>query len=521
MEYSACYYALGFLCCIFTTSFVIVCKVLNGYWTRRGVYTLHPKLFFGNTAEVILQRKSFGEHIKDFYNTIKQKGYRYGGYYFLMRPTFVAVDLDLIKTIFIKDFEHFTDHPSYVNEEKDPLSAHLFSQKGEKWKKLRAKITPAFTSGNLKMMFETLLKCCQELEIMMKKKVESKEVIDMKDVISKLSLDVIGSCAFGLDCNSLKSFNNDLQKYGSRFFHDQSIKGSIIHLISIVCPDFFHYINVNIHDKEMTKFFTTLVEDVVQYREENGIVRKDIMHLLLQLKNNGEIRENDAEGATNVVAGDMNTLETLTLRELMAQCFVFFVAGFETTSFATTCCMYELSVNESFQDKVREEMNRVLHETDGKITYEILTKMKFLEKCIYETLRKYPPVAVQTRVCTKQYKVPNSDVILNKGMPVIIPTLGIHMDPDYYPNPELFDPERFSVENKSSLPPCAWIPFSGGPRTCVAFRFGLLQIKVGLVTLLRRYKFSLHPSTKIPMKFDPKSFLLTSASPILLCAEKI
>ena len=84
-----------------------------------------------------------------------------------------------------------------------------------------------------------------------------------------------------------------------------------------------------------------------------------------------------------------------------------------------------------------------------------------------ETLRKYPPVALLTRKCNKDYRVPKSDIRLEKGIGVGIPVLALHMDPEYYPNPEKFDPERFSEENKNSRPAFTWLPFGEGPRLCI------------------------------------------------------
>jgi len=86
---------------------------------------------------------------------------------------------------------------------------------------------------------------------------------------------------------------------------------------------------------------------------------------------------------------------------------------------------------------------------------------------IAETLRKYPPVPFLTRECTKRYTIPGTSVTLEKGMPVVIPVLGIHKDPKYYPNPEKFDPDRFRVEAKSKRHHFTYLPFGEGPRVCI------------------------------------------------------
>lgn len=79
----------------------------------------------------------------------------------------------------------------------------------------------------------------------------------------------------------------------------------------------------------------------------------------------------------------------------------------------------------------------------------------------------YPPVPQITRKCDKDYPVPGTDVVIEKGTPVFIPVYGLHHDPEYYPNPEKFDPERFSAENKKQILPFTYMPFGEGPRLCI------------------------------------------------------
>jgi cytochrome P450 family 6 len=84
-----------------------------------------------------------------------------------------------------------------------------------------------------------------------------------------------------------------------------------------------------------------------------------------------------------------------------------------------------------------------------------------------ETLRKYPPVPILNRECTKAYKIPDTDIVLEKGMLSVIPVLALHHDPKYYPEPERFDPERFSEEEKAKRHHYVYLPFGEGPRICI------------------------------------------------------
>lgn len=133
----------------------------------------------------------------------------------------------------------------------------------------------------------------------------------------------------------------------------------------------------------------------------------------------------------------------------------------------------------------------------------------------------YPPGAVVPRKCVKNYRVPNTDIIIEKGVTVLIPILAIHHDEEYYPNPSKFDPERFTDENKKSRHSYAHIPFGEGPRNCIGLRFGLMQTKVGLASILRNFKFSVSSKTEEPLQMKANSLVLAAVGEIWLNAEKL
>ncbi|KAF2897406.1 hypothetical protein ILUMI_08770 [Ignelater luminosus] len=497
-----------------------------GYWERQGVYTPKPTIPFGNAKDLLFQRVTTGVEYKNVYDDIKRKGNKFGGYYFFGIPIFIPVDLDLVKLMLTKDFRHFTNHLNTVNVETDPLSGHLFNLKNAEWKNLRAKLTPTFTSGKMKMMFQTLVNCSDSLTTVIDRYSKEKQAIDIKDIVARFTTDIIGSCAFGIECNSLQNPNSEFRIYGKKVF-EITWWESFVRLVAIGWPDVLTHLKLRAFSKEICEFFMNVVRGTVDYREKNDIIRRDFMHLLIQLKNNVKIEENNLgklksnlQSNGNISSNSSNEL-SLTMNELTAQAFVFFIAGFETSSTTTTFCLYELVQNPELQEKVRQEINTVLEKYDGKVTYDAVMEMPYLEKCINEALRKYPPVPLHTRECTEDYTVPGTDIVLKKGTSVFIPVMGIQNDPEYFPNPDKFDPERFSEENKAKRHSAAWTPFGDGPRACIGLRFGLMQTKVGLITLLNRFRFTLHPNTKLPLCFDPKGFVLTADNGIWLNAERI
>ena len=130
--------------------------------------------------------------------------------------------------------------------------------------------------------------------------------------------------------------------------------------------------------------------------------------------------------------------------------------------------MFELARNKDIQQKVQEEIDRVMKAagTEG-LTYDLISEMKYLDCCIDETLRKYPIIPVIMRLSTKDYKFTGSDVVIEKNTPVFIPIIGMQRDPEIYENPMQFKPERFlnsSTGNPNISAGIVYTPFGDGPR---------------------------------------------------------
>ncbi|KAF2894457.1 hypothetical protein ILUMI_11719 [Ignelater luminosus] len=481
-------------------------KWCTKYWERKGLPYVEPTFPFGSLSNPITAAKSFGEQCQSFYNTFKAKGHKHLGVYTFGVPMYIPIDIKLVKNILQNDFDHFVDRGVYYNEVDDPLSAHLFSIEGAKWRNLRIKLTPTFTSGKMKMMFPILVECGQQLKEAMDAVTEKNEPVDIKEFAARFTANIIGSCAFGIECNCFKDPNSEFRKHGKRVFVPKGLE-ILKGFFGFASPSLTRRLRLTLLPKEVTSFFIKIIRDTISYRENNNAVRKDFMQLLIDIKNS--VKDDKGNGIG------------LTFEELAAQAFVFFIAGYETSSTTMTFCLFELASNPDIQQKVREEIEEVLVKYNGEITYDALTEMKYMGQVIDETLRKYPPLMFLNRKCVEPYKIPETDIVIEKGTAVIIPILGIHRDPEYFSDPEKFDPDRFSEENKNKMISFTYLPFGEGPRVCIGLRFGIMQTKVGLTVLLRNYKYSLNGKTKIPLKVDPFSFIMAIEGDIWLNAEKI
>ncbi|KAK4873115.1 hypothetical protein RN001_015144 [Aquatica leii] len=484
------------------------------YWQRRGVYSPRPTIPFGNAFNLISQKRSIGLEMRYAYQDIKNRSLPFGGYYFLTHPVLLPTDLDLIQRISTTDFEHFSDR-TLMTIDNDPLSGNLFALKGQEWQNTRSKLSPAFTPSKNKMMFGTVKKHTDVLLEIVNEFCAKKESIDLHDLMVRTTVDVICACAFGLDSNSLRNPNSKLKEYGLRYF-EPTTRRKIVFLFTIIVPKLLKLFHIRTFPKDISDFFLNVMTQTVNHRETNKIIQKDFVHLLLQIKNNSKITA-DEVGSFEKTSDQKSTL---TIQEITAHSVVFFVGGAETSGGILTFCLYELTLQKQIQDTARKEVQNALHENGGELTYQLLQKLPYLGKCINETMRKYPVVPMHLRECTKDYIVPNTNVHIKKGSTVFVSAFGIHRDPELYPDPEKFDPERFSEENVKSRHPYAFIPFGMGPKICLAYTFGIMEIKLVMATLLANFKFSLNPKTK-PLEFNPKSMPTLPLTAIWIDVTKV
>ncbi|XP_058449383.1 uncharacterized protein LOC131429332 [Malaya genurostris] len=461
---------------------------------------------------VWLQFEKIVEHLapitRRHYDYFKQKGVPYGGVFMLTSPLLYIMDLKLIKTILVKDFNYFPNRGVYFNEKDDPLSAHIFAIEGQKWKTLRNKLSPTFTSGKIKLTFPLVVEVCQRFCEHLSEVVQTSNDVEMHDLLSRYTIDVIGTCAFGIECNSFRDPDNEFRKYGKLAFDKLPHSPLVVYLMKA----FRKYANAlgmkQLHE-DVTLFFSKVVRDTIDYREKNHVVRNDFMDLLLKLKNTGRLEEAGEE------------IGKLSFAEIAAQAFIFFTAGYDTSSTAMTYTLYELALNQKAQEKARKCVLDIFTTNNGNLSYESVSNMGYLDQCINETLRKHPPVAILERNADKDYRIPNSDLVIQKGRKIMIPTYAMHHDPEHFPDPEAYNPDRFSPEEVAKRDPYCFLPFGEGPRICIGMRFGQIQARVGLATLLRSFRFSVCDKTQIPVRYSRTNFILGPANGVWLKVERL
>lgn len=429
-------------------------------------------------------------------------------------PTYLVRDADLLRQITIKDFDYFEDHLAFIDSESDTLFGQsLFMLSEQKWREMRTTLSPAFTGSKMRQMFELVVECADDMTKYLNVEAKNGKPVrwEMKELFSCYTSDVIASCAFGLKVDSLKDRTNDFFTIGTNSLNFGTLKVALRMLLIRSMPKLMRAIDFEFFPAHVKRFFKSMVLDTMAEREKKHIFRADMINILMQVRSGNfkhekdETQHDDAGFATVKESnfGKSHVKRSWTDDEYVAQCFIFFAAGFDTVSTLMSFLSYELSLNQEIQDKLHEEIREINETLNGAhLTYDTLSKMKYLDQVISEALRKWPPAIFTTRKCTKDYDLDlnGNKVLIERGRNIFIPIYAIHHDAKFYENPEKFDPDRFSDKNKHKINPATYLPFGIGPRNCIGSRFALMEIKALFFHLVLNFNIQPYEKTQIPLK---------------------
>lgn len=477
------------------------------YWQRRGIPCDSPHWIHGN-LHGLSKTISFAEAFIKVYRRYSGSG-PFCGFYLLQKPAVLVLTPELAKQVLIKNFSNFSERGLYVNEKDEPLTGHLFLLQSQKWRVMRNKLTPTFTSGQMKFMFPTVVSVAEQFVETLNSDIEKSNVVEIKELLARFTTDVIGSCAFGIECNSLKNPDAIFRQMGRRIFTDTR-HSLLVETMINTAPNVARKFHMRTFPDAITDFFLNIVREAVDYREKKHVQRNDFLNILMEL-NKGKLKFDDK-----------GEEKGLTLEEMAAQVFVFFIAGFETSSTTLAFLLYELALNPDIQHRLRAEIIEAVENHGGKVTYECVNSISYMKQVVSETLRKYPVLPHLRRKAMADYVVPgHPNYVIEKGKTVVISVMAIHHDPEIYPEPEKFDPERFAPKEMQSRDSITWLPFGEGPRNCIGLRFAQMQIRIALTYLLRNFEFGICAKTDIPLVFDRKQVLTTTKSGIHLKVQAI
>ncbi|GJQ72804.1 hypothetical protein Trydic_g1454 [Trypoxylus dichotomus] len=358
------------------------------------------------------------------------------------------------------------------------LGEGLLIAEGAKWFRQRKLLTPAFHFKILESFMNIFIEKGGELVEDLSTKVNS-DYFDVLPMITNTTLDVICETAMGLPANAITKNKEEYVK-ALRDMTEMAMWRSIR-------PHFRWHPMFYIHPQG--RKFRKILKELHDF-SNNVLAERKIRRNAIENQENlpnqqGRKKRLSFMDLVLETADDPNLISDKDMRDLVD---TFLFAGFDTTSASTCWSVFCMGNHPEVQEKMFEEVRSVLGDKPQPTTIEELNQLTYMECVIKEALRLFPVLGVITRVLSEDieldgYRIPSgTQAILHIGM--------VHRDPEHFPEPNKFIPERFLPENSKTRHPFAYIPFSAGPRNCIGQKFALTEEKTILASIINKYKIT-------------------------------
>ncbi|XP_068622807.1 cytochrome P450 6k1-like [Battus philenor] len=462
----------------------------RSYWRERNVPHDPPHPVLGSLTFLLKQNP--GIWMREVYNRFNTP---YVGIWLFWRPALIINSPDIARRVLVKDAALFRDR-YLAGGKNDPIgSLNLFTVKDPLWSSIRKSLTPVFTSAKLRNLQAHFSNKSKELVQRIKMDMKKHQRVNIRMVITDFTTDVVGNTSFGVKSDATLTGESPLRTITKEFMKFSYIRGFAWCSIFFF-PDLVDIFGFKLFPQATTNYFRKIFQQIVSERGGYETVSddyKDLFEALLKIK-----QESDRNN------------EELHEDLLVSQAATFLQAGFDTTGSALTFCIYELAHQLSIQEKVYDEIVELKKSIGDKdFDADTLRKATYLNCVIKESLRKYPPMGWLDRIAAKDYEI-DENLTIPAGTPVYINANGMQTDPNYFPNPEKFDPERYLPENERNIKPFTYIPFGEGPRNCIGYRFAMQNMLNVLANIILNYKIYPHPNGPLPndVKIEEKGIFL-------------
>ncbi|CAL1276481.1 unnamed protein product [Larinioides sclopetarius] len=364
---------------------------------------------------------------------------------------------------------------------KPILGYGLITSSVAKWKPRKKLLVPCFHLDVLRGFLPVFNEQSRELVEYFQKET-TKDFSYIETPITLTTLDIICETMFGVKVGALGNDTSEYVQSVRRVLEIFMLRMSKIWL----WPDFiFKFTKLGREMNDGLRMLHNFTRNIIQEKkkrflrgekDQNDGKRKALLDMLLQ--RHIEADELDEED----IGEEVDT---------------FALAGHETVSTTIIWALYLIGLNTEIQARIHEELDRVFGENSERpVSEEDLSQLQYLECVLKETNRLCPAVPLFGR------NIPETTEICGQTLPketsCLVLTYFLHRDEEVFPDPERFDPDRFSPENCPKIPEFAYVPFGAGPRNCIGQRFALMEMKTLVSSILRNFTIeSLDPRDKI------------------------
>ncbi|MDT7688202.1 MAG: hypothetical protein QOE46_961 [Acidobacteriota bacterium] len=373
---------------------------------------------------------------------------------------------------------YLLNHPDYVRDvlvthharfrkgralqrAKRLLGEGLLTSEGDFWRRQRRLAQPAFHRQRISSYARVMV----EYAVKTSRSWRDGETLDVADEMMRLTLAVVGKTLFDADVES------DADEVGAALSEVMSLFGYLMLPFSELLEK-IPLLPPRRRFERARARLDAVIYRIIEERRRAVADRGDLLSTLLLAVD----EEGDRTGMTNEQLRD----EVMTL----------FLAGHETTANALTWGWYLLAQNPEVEARLHAELDTVL-EAGRLPTFEDMAALRYTEMVVAETMRLYPPAWAVGRLAIEEHEV--AGFRIPRGALVLVSQYVMHRDPRFFPDPERFDPERWTPEAKAARPQFSYFPFGGGPRRCIGEGFAWTEAVLILATLARRWRLRLLP----------------------------
>ncbi|PHN04853.1 cytochrome P450 [Flavilitoribacter nigricans] len=399
---------------------------------------------------------------------LQQLGPTYGMYLGGLKAGILSIEPEIIQQILQKNHRNYPKSPMHFEKLAYFLGNGLLTSTGDYWLRQRRLIQPGFHRQKLAALTDIMQDTIEQQLDRFEQRIDGE--VDAYTEMMEMAFRVVAASLF-----STALTEEELQKLS---YAITTLQEFIVRQIRqpYLNPWFRISGQVRKHER-LTGQADSVIKNTIRKRQANQEKGDDLLQMLM------DARYED-------------TGEPMGERQLLDESKIIFVAGHETSANALSWTWYLLALHPEVTQKIRDEIRAVLE--DRRPTFSDLPKLAYTSQVIEESMRLYPPAWITDRLALETDEI--KGVKIPAGTIAVPYIYGAHHNPATWSDPETFDPDRFSPENRKKIPAYAYLPFGGGPRLCIGNNFAIMEMQLILVEMIRRYNFELVPGQEIQMK---------------------
>ncbi|XP_034097721.1 probable cytochrome P450 310a1 [Drosophila albomicans] len=429
---------------------------IYSHWRRKGIPSEPATLSWDFLCQAY--RREF-RHVEAICEAYHEGRDRLHGIYCFFRPVLLVRNVELARHVLQQANGHFMETKwDYV--------------KGYRRFNLLEKLAPMFGTKRLQpMLLNTQDVANQMIHHLQQRELQGVVELDVQQLLRIYAVNIMGNLVYGLDVNNFEQQDHILNSFAENTAQHSNLQCFTLRGVP--------------QKSTLTYRLLDIIQRNVEQREERGIIRKDMLQLLVKFRNGNDLGS-DKWQVEHAIEED----KLMSIKRLAQVAEDLLQSALDSLASTITLTLYEIAQQPLIVEKLQAEIKELQSDGDGQLQLlEQLEGMKYMEMCVKETLRKYPPVPLIERTCRKSYTLPATKFTVGEGKTLMIPLLAIQRDEKYFSEPLKYKPLRFLHDKlkQSTQCPSAFVGFGIGGAQCVAQNFAKMVIKVALIKLLQHY----------------------------------